>query len=139
MTDWQLVFLGIISLSLVVMAVMQIVMSLALLKASREVTTAVRELQQEVRPLIDKATRMTDDAARVTALALVQVERVDRLVTSLSARGEETMTTVQDAIAQPVRQGATVIAAFKAVVAAFRDWQSRNTSPRDDEDPLFVG
>lgn len=139
MSDWQVVFLGVMAVALAVMAVMQIVMSLALLRTSREVSTAVREVQRDIRPLIDKANRMTDDAARVTELALVQVERVDRLVASLSQQVEHTMLTVQTAIARPMREGATLIAAFQAVVAAVREWKGRNTSPHEDEDPLFVG
>lgn len=139
MTDWQVVFLGIMAVALAVMATVQIVTALALLRATREISGAVRELQRDVRPLIDKATRMTDDAARVTALALVQVERVDKLVTSLAARIEETVGIVQDAVVQPMKQGATVVAAFRGVLAAVREWQGRQAAARDDEDPLFVG
>lgn len=139
MTDWQVIFLGIMAVALVVMAVMQIVMSLALLRASREVTAAVREVQQDIRPLIDKATRMTDDAARVTQLALVQIERVDRLVSALSQRVEETAAAVQGAIRRPMQQGVTLIAAFRGVMAAIRDFRGRPSAARDEDDPLFVG
>ncbi|HXT71888.1 MAG TPA: DUF948 domain-containing protein [Vicinamibacterales bacterium] len=139
MTDWQLIALGTIAAALVAMAVMQVVTAFALMRASREVATAVREVQRDIRPLIDKATRMTDDAARVTELALVQVERVDRLVSTLSQRVEETAAAVQGAISRPMQQGLTLIAAFRGVMAAVREWQGRQTSSRDDEDPLFVG
>ena len=139
MTDWQVTFLGIMAVALAVMATMQIVTALALLRATREISGAVREIRQDIRPLIDKATRMTDDAARVTALALVQVERVDRLVASLAVRIEDTVGIVQDAVIQPMKHGATVVAAFRAVLAAIREWQGRQAAARDDEDPLFVG
>jgi hypothetical protein len=138
-TDWQVTFLGIMAVALAVMATMQIVTALALLRATREISGAVREIQRDVRPLIDKATRMTDDAARVTALALVQVERVDQLVSSLAARIEETVGIVQGAVVQPMKQGATVVAAFRAVLAAVREWQGRQAAVRDDEETLFVG
>jgi hypothetical protein len=138
-TDWQVVFLGIMAVALVVMAAMQLVMALALLRASREVAGAVRQIQRDIGPLIDKATRMTDDAARVTALTLAQLERIDQLAASLATRVEATVGIVQDAIAQPLKQGATVIAAFRAVSAVIREWQGRNSAARDDEDPLFVG
>ncbi len=139
MTDWQVIFLGIMAAALVAMAVMQLVMSLALLRASREVATAVREMQRDMRPLIDKATRMTDDAARVTQLALTQIERVDHLVATFSTRVEETASLVQGAIAGPLQHGVTLVAAFRGVMAAIRDWQGRQPATRDDEDPLFVG
>jgi hypothetical protein len=138
-TDWQVIFLGIMAGALVVMAVMQFMMAQALLRASREVAGAVREIQRDLGPLIDKATRMTDDAARVTALTLAQLERADRLVASLAMRVEATVGIVQDAIVQPMKQGATIIAAIRAVTAVIREWQERKSAARDDEDPLFVG
>lgn len=139
MTDWQVVFLGVMAVALVAMAVTQIVVTLTLLRTAREVTTSIRDFRRDVQPLLDKATRMTDDAARVAALALVQAERVDRLVTSISARVEETVGIVQTAIIQPIRQGAAIIAALRAVIAAIREWQGRSGAPREDDDPLFVG
>lgn len=139
MTDLPVVFLGIMVVALVVMAVMQLLVALAFLRASREVAGAVRDIQRDIRPLIDKATRMTDDAARVTALTLTQLERVDRLATSLATRVEATVGIVQEAIVQPMKQGATIIAAIRAVAAVIREWQGRNSAARDDEDPLFVG
>jgi hypothetical protein len=138
-SDWQVVFLGVMAVALVIMAATQIVMSLALLRASREVSQAVRELQRDVKPLVEKATRMADDAARATALALSQIERFDRLVAALSARIEETAGIVRQAMEQPVRQGATIVALFRGVTAAIREWQGRNAAARDDEGPMFVG
>ena len=45
MTDWQVVFLGIMAVALAVMATMQIVTALALLRATREISGAIREIQ----------------------------------------------------------------------------------------------
>lgn len=139
MTDWQVVFLGIMAVALAVMATMQIVTALALLKATREISGTVREIQRDIKPLIDKTTRMADDAARVAALALTQIERVDTVVATLASRIEETAGIVQNAVVQPMKHGATLVAAFRAVFAAVREWQGRQAAARDDEDPLFVG
>ena len=139
MTDWQVIFLGIMAVALAVMATMQIVTALALLKATREISGAIREIQRDIKPLIDKTTRMADDAARVTALALAQIERVDSVVATLASRIEETAGIVQNAVVQPMKHGATVVAAFRAIFAAVREWQGRQAAARDDEDPLFVG
>jgi hypothetical protein len=119
--------------------VTQIVVCLAVLKATRQLGETVTQVQRDLKPLIDKATRMTDDAARVTALALTQVERIDHLVASIAVRVEDTVNVMQQAVAQPIRQGAALMAGLKAVIAAVREWQSRGASSRDDEDPLFVG
>lgn len=139
MSDWQVVFLGVMAVALVAMSVTQILVSLSLLRVTRQVSESVRDLQRDVRPLIDKATKMTDDAARVTALALTQMERLDRLVGTVSVKVEETVAIVQDSIAQPMRQGAAFLAALRAVVAAVREWKDRSAASHEDEDPLFVG
>ena len=139
MSDWQVIFLGVMAAALVAMAVAQVMISVALIRTTRQMSEAVQTIQRDLRPLIDKATRMTDDAARVAAMAATQIERVDRLVASLSSRIDETVAAVQEAVVSPLKQGATVIAAVRAIVAAFREWQGRNAGAREDEGPLFVG
>jgi hypothetical protein len=138
-SEWQVVFLGVMAVALVAMAAAQIVISVALMRATRQLSETVQKIQHDLGPLIDKAHRMTDDAARVAALAVTQLERVDRLVSSLAVRVEQTVATVQDAVVSPLKQGATMIAALRAVVSVIREWQGRRAAPREDEDPLFVG
>ena len=139
MTDWQVVFLGVIALALVAMAGAQVYMGLTVARASRQVTDTVESLRRDVRPLIEKATKVTDDAARVTELAVVQVERVDRMVANLVTRVDDTLSVVQSSVVEPVRQGAAVVAGIRAMIGAFRDRHGRAPAHRDDEDPLFVG
>lgn len=140
MTEWQTVFLGVIALGVIAMAVTQVLVVLNLLQTSRQLTEAVQEMRREVRPILDKAHQITDDAARVTALAVVQVERIDWLMTSVASRAEETMSLVQGAVQGPVRQGAAIVAAFRAVLAGIRTWQaSQPAAAREEDDPLFVG
>jgi hypothetical protein len=138
-SEWQVVFLGVMAVALVAMAAAQVMISVALMRATRQLSATVQSIQRDLGPLIDKAHRMTDDAARVAALAVTQLERVDRLVSSLSTRIEQTVATVQDAVVSPLKQGATMIAALRAVVSVIREWQGRRAAPREDEDPLFVG
>jgi hypothetical protein len=97
------------------------------------------KLRSDIGPLIEKATKLTDDASKVTAMALVQMERVDKLTLSVASRVDETMGVVQSAVVGPMRQGAAVLAGVKAVVGAIREWQNRPRPVHEDEDPLFVG
>jgi hypothetical protein len=129
------------AVALVAMATAQLVMGLALLKASRRVTEATDSLRRDVAPLIANATRMTEDAAKVAALAAIQAKRVDELIASISTQVNETMAVVRDVVEGPARQGAAVVAGFKAIMSAIREWQSQTQQPRnpEDEDPLFVG
>lgn len=139
MTDWLIVFLGVMSVALAVMAVMQVLVARAVLQASQQMTATVTELQKEIRPLIDKAHRIADDAARATALAAAQVERVDRLVSTATARVDETLGLVQGIVVGPVRHGAAVIAGIRAALAVFRAWQDRRELSKEEEEALFVG
>ncbi len=138
MTDWQSVWLGVIALALLVMAIAQVAVVIHVARAAREVSRTTVELRQGVRPLLEKVNRIADDAARGTALAVAQVERVDRLLTTTTERVDETLTAIKNAVVEPLRQGTVLIAALKAVIAAFRS-RGRDTEPRDDDDPLFVG
>ncbi len=60
----------------------------------------------EMKPLAENLNAIARDAARISGLAAGQVERVERLVTDLAFRLEQTATTVQDAILKPDREGA---------------------------------
>lgn len=139
MNDWQLIFLGVMAVALVTMAAAQVLIGVAVLRASRQMTDLAGQMRNDIRPLIEKATRLTDEASRVTSMAVVQLERVDKLTLLVASRVDETVGVLQSAVVGPVRQGAAVLAGLKAVVGAFREWQNRPSRPHEDEDPLFVG
>ncbi len=140
MSDWQLVFLGVMALALVLMAVAQFLVAMAMMRAVQRVTETIGQMQRDVQPLVEKATRLADDASRVTALAVVQAERIDELVKATAARVDETFALVQNAVVEPIRQGTAILAAMKAVFAAVRAFQRQPSAEiREDEDPLFVG
>ena len=111
----------------------------AVLRTSRQMTDLAGQMRSDIRPLIEKATRLTDEASSVTSMAVVQMERVDKLTLLLATRVDETWACVQSAVVGPVRQGAAMLAGLKAAVGAIREWQNRPNRPHEDEDPLFVG
>lgn len=136
MTDAQAIWLGLIAVALLAMAVVQIVTAVQIARTAREVTRTVVEIRQEMRPLIDKVSRIADDAARGTALAVAQVERIDRVLSSATQQIDDTLQTIKQAVVEPMRQGSMVMAVLKAVIAAFRRPAHREA---EEEDPLFVG
>ena len=143
MTDWQVVFLGIMAFALVVMALAQLAVAVALARSVKHVLGAVDELKQEVRPLMAKVNRVADDASRVSALAVVQAQRIDALILQTTARVDDTFSILHSTVVEPIRQGTAIIAAVRAGISAIREWQSAqrrsSAAGRDDEDPLFVG
>jgi hypothetical protein len=137
--DWQLVSLAVIAVAVAVMAVVQVGVLLTLARSARQLTEAVRQIQTEVRPLADKVHRIADDAARAAALAVTQVERVDRAILSATQRVDQTLNVVQGVLVEPVRQGAAVISAVRSALSVFRGARGDARQGRDEEEALFVG
>jgi chromosome segregation ATPase len=154
-TDWAVVFLGVIAGATVIMALIQVGLIVVAARAARQAQQAVTQAQdtlttaqqtiasvrEEIRPLIGKANAIAEEASRAAALATTQVQKVDRLLTDLTVRVDETTSIVQQAIIAPAREGLAIMAAVKATLGALRngaDWR-RRTSRSEEEDPLFIG
>ncbi len=139
MSDWALVWLGVMALSLAVMTVLQCVVALTVVKAARETVQSVREFQRDMKPLVDKAHRIADDAARTAAIAAAQAQRIDDLVRATTDRVDETLGLVHGAIAGPLRHGSIVVAVAKAAMAIWDGRKERRRHQREEDDALFVG
>ena len=155
MTDWTLVLLGVIAASTLIMALVQIGLIVVAAGAAKRAQQAVEKAQaalataqqtitsvhEEIRPLLAKANAIAEDASKTAALATAQAQKVDRVVTTLAARIDETSSLVQQAFVTPARESLAILAAVKATLGALRagaDWR-RRTSRSEEEDPLFIG
>lgn len=141
MNDWNQVFLGIIAVATALMALMQIGAIVVLARVAGQVRGIVATLQQDIRPLIVRATTIADEAQRTAAIATAQAQKIDRLVTDLTRRVDETSLVIQQAIVTPAREGMALLAAVKAGLAALRGVRDLRGRPGavDDEDALFIG
>jgi hypothetical protein len=139
--DWPATFLGVIAASTLIMALIQLGAIIATLRLAREAQQMINSVRQDVRPVIAKATALVEEASRTVALATAQMQKVDRLVTDLSKRVDETTSVVQHAIVTPAREGIAIVAALKAALAVLRGMAHRGRSARhsEEEDPLFIG
>ena len=141
-TYWGQVFLGIIAGATLVMALVQLSVIIYGWMLARKVARLMTDLEREMSSVMASVNSMARDAARATSLAAAQVERVDKLITDLSQRIEQTATTVQRAIIAPLREGAAVIAAVRAAVAVLKDLTKRSGASgtrSEEEDALFIG
>jgi hypothetical protein len=141
-SPWSDVFLGVIALATLVMAIIQVGAIVAALRLARQAQQVMTSMQQEVRPLIARANAIAEEASRTVTLATAQAQKIDRLVTDLSRRTEETAAILQQAIITPAREGLAIVAAVKAGLGAlrgFRDMAPRHGRHADEEDPLFIG
>ena len=137
------VFLGLIAAAVIVMAAVQIAVVVVLIRLARRVEQVSQRVEHEIGPLAERLSKVAEQLQQATSLATVQVERVDRLLSSATRRAEETMSLVQGAVVGPIKEGLAVIAALRGVIGAVRSFRgspaSRAASKFDDEDPLFIG
>jgi hypothetical protein len=140
-TFWAEVFLGVIALATFTASIQVAVIVYGWMVA-RRINRLLTQVEHEMKPLADSLNAIARDAARISSAATGQVERIDRLVTDLTERIEETATTVQDAILRPLREGAAIMTGIKAAIDLFRDLTRRSGTGRarpDEEDALFIG
>ena len=142
MTYWAQVFLGIIAVATLLMALVQVSVILCGLMLARRVARMLDQLERDAKPIVESLNAIARDAARAAALAAVQVERVDKVFSDLAVRIEQTASTVQKAIVNPLRDGAAVLAGVRAALAVLKDLtgRSRGAGARaEDDDALFIG
>lgn len=141
MNESSQVFLAIIAASTALMALMQIGAVVVLARVAMQVRDIVATLQQDIRPLIGRANALADEAQKTATLATAQAQKIDRMVTDLTRRVDETSAVVQEAILTPAREGMALVAALKAGLGALRGFRElRGRDGRmEDEDALFIG
>jgi hypothetical protein len=134
-------FLGVIALATLLMALIQVGAIVAILRVARQAQQTMADVQRDVRPLIAKVTTVAEEASRTATIATLQAEKIDRLLTDLVARVDQTAGVVQQAIIAPAREGLAIVAALKAGFGALRGLreQPRHGRAADEEDPLFIG
>jgi hypothetical protein len=139
---WSNVFLAAIAAATLIMALIQIGAIIAALRLARQAQQVIQSVQQDVRPLIARAHAIAEEASRTVALATAQAQKVDRLITDVSRRVDETAGVLQEAIITPAREGLAIVAALKAGLGALRglrDMHHRHGRQAEEEDPLFIG
>ena len=141
MSGWSEVFLGIIAVATLLMAVVQVGVIIGLLRTARQAQQILVTVQQEIRPLVSKVTAVAEEASRTATLATAQAQKVDRLVTDLARRIDDTAVVVQQAIVMPAREGMAIAAGLRAGLAAIRGFRERRDRHRqaEEEDSLFIG
>jgi hypothetical protein len=139
--DWNGVFLGVIAVATAIMALIQIGAIVALARVAGQVKDLVATVQQDIRPLVARATAVADEAHKTASIAAQQAQKIDKLLTDLTQRVDETSLVIQQAILTPAREGMALFAAFKAGLAALRGFRDLRGRPGavDDEDALFIG
>ena len=91
----------------------------------------------ELKPVFGHLNAIGRDASRAAALATAQVERVDRLLTDLTQRLDETFQTFQATLAGPARRPAVLRARRRRPSAPCAAARPRARAS-EEEDALFI-
>jgi hypothetical protein len=141
------VLLGVIALAVAIMAMVQVGAIVAGLRIARRVEQLATDLETGVKPLLVNLTAVTADASKAASLAAAQAERFDRLLTDLSSRVDQTVTSAQQLVTGPAREGMAIVAGIRAALSTFqalREASRRRTAARsvaleEEEESLFIG
>jgi hypothetical protein len=136
--NWQVVWIAVIAICTLVLTTIQIVLLLRVAKLAQQAASAIEELRSEFKPLIGKVHKIADDASRATSLALVQIERIDRLLTVTAERVDDTVNVFRSAVTAPLKSGTALVGVFRAAMAIVSEWR-KSRARREDEDAMFVG
>ena len=143
MSDWSVVFLGVIAVAVTVMAAVQVGCIVFGARLARRVDQLATQVDREIKPLLMNLNKVGEEAARAAQLAATQVERVDRLFAEVAIRVEDTAASLQSAIITPAREGFALLSGIRAAFAALREIRSAAAPARsarhDDDDALFIG
>jgi hypothetical protein len=137
-------FLGIIAISVLVMAAIQVAALLAGFRLAKRVEQISRQLEQEIKPLIANLTDVTTELSRTAGLASRQVERVDRLFGDMATRVDQTLAVAQQFVQGPARNGLALLSGVQAAFSTFKGIREasrrrRKVTPAVDDESLFIG
>ena len=136
MSVWGEIFLGVIAIATSAMAIVLVGVLVAASRLARQVGRILDQVEVELKPLFDHLNAMGRDASRAAALATAQVERVDRVLSVLAQRLDQTLRSFQTILDGPAREGWAILT---ALAAAYRAMRGRPRHARsEDEDALFI-
>lgn len=143
MNDWNNVFLAVIAVATALIAIVQIGAIVVLARVAGQVQEIIATITSDIRPLIARANMIADEASKTATLATAQAQKIDRMVTDLTRRVDETTAVIQRAIITPAKEGMAIIAALRAGFGVLKGLGLRDMRGRhggvDDEDALFIG
>lgn len=140
MTD---VFLGVIAVSVLVMALLQVAAAVWAARTARRVDDVMARLERDLQPIVQSLQALSADAARAAATAAVQVDRADQMLVVVRERLDEALRVVQEALVRPARDLVVMLQSLRdvfrrGVPQGPRRYPSRKRQT-EEEDALFIG
>jgi hypothetical protein len=137
-------FLGIIAISVFVMAAIQVAALVAGFRMAKRIESISVQIERDIKPLIANLTEVTAELSRTAGVATRQVERVDRLFGDMAVRVDQTLSVAQHFVQGPAKNGLALLTGVQAAVSAFKGIREasrrrRKVTPGVEDDSLFIG
>ena len=121
-----------IAAATVVTAIVQVGYCAYGIRVARRIDRVAEVVEREIRSTLARVDAISADAARAAALAVTQVERIDKAVGQLAEGADEAMAAARGSVVEPVRQGGAFPAGLRAALLTFRSaGEAPDTAPGD--------
>jgi hypothetical protein len=136
-------FLGVIALSVLVMAVIQVVGCVFLAKTVQRTEQLTRRIEEDIRPIIRNLQAASMEVTRAAGLAAAHLQRSDHFLGNVSKQAETAVGTLMATIIGGGRKGVALATALRTLVTLFRQAQRRQSSAQpagmEEDEALFIG
>jgi hypothetical protein len=137
-TGWAEVFLGVIAAATLASAIVHVATLVGAAVLARRVMQLVDDVEQEMKPLFARLDAIGKDATRASALAVAQVERADRLLTTFASHVDQALDNVQDGLRVPGREARALMSGLRAALLSLRSVRGSRSRRAEDEEALFI-
>ena len=148
MSDWGVVFLGLIALSSLVQAGFLISLALQGKKFGAKLDAFQDRMEREVKPALEQMRRVSQNIGEISDTAVLQARRVDALLTDTIEKVEEATSTIQRTLLCPLGPVADIVAFLKGIrrgLDVYRQLRGLDSPPpprgrrsSEDDEHLFI-
>jgi hypothetical protein len=148
MVNWDVVFLGVIAVAMLVQAGFLVAASLAILRLTQRLDALQERLDHKIAPALEGLERVSRNAAEISDLATLQARRIDLLLADTIEKVDDTVSVVQRLVARPLRPFSHAIALLRGIqrgVEVFLQLGRNDQAPApekrrhaEDDEHLFI-
>lgn len=147
MSDWAVIFLGVIALAAVVQCVFVVVAARALRDSGKRVNELCQRFDAEIRPTLDDLRKGAENLRAISDSGREQAARVEALLSTTIESVETTIESVRTLVMKPIAS-LTEFSAFwgglRRGVDVYRESHAKKPAPPrrsegDSDEHMFVG
>ena len=123
MSNWAVVFLGIIALASLVQAVFLVALAIAGRRVARRLDELEQRIDRELRPSLESLSRIARNLGEVSDLAVLGARRVDATLAELLDQLEQTSTLIRRTLIRPLGPLVDIAAFLKGLRRGLQVYQ----------------